>query len=269
MPLLRVLLLLFAIAGTAAAAERAGIVQTVVLNGEDAARGTAIARRGKDLQPFAAMTLYAGDIVYLTSRDSVLSIVFPDNTLREIRGPARIALEGGTQKGGYWDEIWSVFEKIAGNEPEETPATLASKGEGIEVRVAPAGGTILRGADPVVLIWSGGTAPYWISIDDARYKTDTARLDFAIPAGAGKRLRVEIKDERGALARLTLRLADQGPAMPTEIESMPGSQEFRRTAAAAWLARQPKWRLEALRQLNQIKDYEPARKLFAALAEGR
>lgn len=247
--------------GLGLAAERAAYV-------ENATPGSIISRGNQDLTPAILMPLFAGDIVKLETAASVVRIVRGENKIQELRGPGRFTIEPGPASGSFETLSW-IWERIRPPSGDEISPNLVSKGDGIMVPAAPAGGMIARGADPVVLVWSGGKAPYWVSVGRARYKADTPRLDFAIPAGAGKRLRIEIKDEHGAFTRLTLRVADAAPMPPAEIAALPGTVDLRRTAAAAWLARQPRWRLEALRRLSLLKSYEPAQKLFTALAAGR
>jgi hypothetical protein len=266
----RLLIVVALILSTASAhaAERAAVIEVVRLADVDKTSGTAVSRGGQPTPPAVLMPLYEGDVIELKSPQSYLRIIRADNTPQDIRGPARVEISAVPAQGSF-ETFWWLWERIAGKTGEETPTNFASKGDAIVVPAGPAGGTILRDTDPVVLAWQGGKAPYWVIVGDARYKTEMARLDFAIPEGTGKRLQVEIKDEAGAFTRLTLSLTDKAPAIPEDLKSLPGSEEFRRTAMAAWLARQPKWRFEAMRRLAQLKDYEPANKLFDALAEGR
>jgi hypothetical protein len=255
----------------AAAAERAGVIEAVTLKDQDAVSSTVIVRDGKPLRPAVMMPLFAGDIVALASPQSVLRIVRTDDTPQEIRGPTRVTMDRSSAQGGIWDSFWWLWERIGTNEGEETPPNLISKGIGIAVPAAPAGGMILRGPGPVYLAWAGGTAPYRVRVNGVEREAPAAAVDFEIPQDAGKRLVIEIHDATGLSARMTLRLAGEAPAPPAELTSLPGSVEFRQTIAAAWLARQQRgrWRIEAMRRLRPLSTYEPAQRLLTALAAGR
>jgi hypothetical protein len=252
------------------AAERAGYIEAFTLKDTDAARGTVIARAGQDMKPAVMMPVMDGDIVYLSSPASSLRIVLLDGSPLEIKGEARQKIEA-KGRGGMLDTLAWIWDRIAGNETEESPTNLAAKGLGPYVDAAPKGGIILRGPMPVYLAWTGGTAPYLVMIGGKTYETSAANVEFALPGGASNRFVVEIEDAKGASTRVKLRLADRAPTPPGELTALPGSPAFRKTALAGWLARQDqgKWRLEAMRQLRAIKDYEPAQRLLAALAQGR
>jgi hypothetical protein len=254
----------------AAAAERAGYIEAFTLKDKDETRGTVIARAGRDMKPAVMMPVMDGDIVYLSSPASSLRIVLLDGSAIEIKGEARQKIEAKGD-GGALDTLAWIWDRIAGNETEESPTNLAAKGLGPYVNAAPIGGTILRGAAPVYLAWNGGKAPYKVVVGGKTYETPMANIEFSLPDGAGDRLVVKIEDAKGASTRVKLRLADRAPTPPGALTELLGSPAFRQTALAAWLARQGqgKWRLEAMRQLRAIKDYEPAERLLAALAQGR
>jgi hypothetical protein len=257
-------------ATVAAAAERAGVIEAFLLKDQDAVRGSAIARAGQDMKPAVMMPLLDGDVIYLDSPASWMRAVLLDGSAQEVRGPVRRKIEASAAGGDTWDAVWWAWDAIAGNEADESPTNLAAKGLGPVVKAAPTGGTILRGSEPVYLAWSGGTAPYIVSVGDKVYESPAAGIEFSIPANASKHLRVEIKDAKGVSTRISLRLTDQTPTPPAELVSHVASKDFRMTIAAAWLAHQEqgRWRIEAMRRLYRLKSYEPAQHLLAALANG-
>jgi hypothetical protein len=261
------------------AADAAGFIIAYDLKGADLARGTAVIRQGEELRPQLWMPIFQGDTVFI--RDSASSVVL------DMAKDGRIELAGVEQRltigeNGSGDSAWEIVTQIAelfsGEEGEDTPTNLISKGdESLSVPMAVHGlNFIVRDNRPIWIAWRGGKAPYNLAldIDDGRQllgSTAANEAEIGIPDSATDRFAVLIEDSLGKRVRVALALREDTPEMPGDVAKSAAARSAGQAVKAGWLAAQDDgaWRLEAARGLRAMPagDKTTAR-LLSALAKG-
>jgi len=238
-------------------------VVEISLAGDDLTKGTVIVREGAELKPTIWMPLYDGDIVFVRDPKSRVFVDYGAGGRVQIGdGAMRVEITDEMAHGGEtWGLITALGKLFAGDEGEEVPANLISKGDEGTLFVPAANRTpnnILRDDSPVWIVWSGGAGPFKIVLDNNGKTHELATSEvrdirFDIPKDASQRLIVTVTDAKQRSVRVPLRLRDAQPTPPSDLSS--GGQvphDLVPALAAAWLANQDDgaWRLEAARALR-------------------
>ncbi|MFO0993394.1 MAG: hypothetical protein U1E67_15860 [Hyphomicrobiales bacterium] len=246
------------------AADREAVahVVEVELAGEDLAKGTVIVREGTEHKPQIWMPLYDGDIVFVRDPKSRVLIDYGEGGRIEVGSKAmRVTVSAETAHGGEtWGLITAIGSLLAGEEDEEVPANLISKGDDGALQVPGANRTpnnLLRGDQPVWVAWSGGEAPFIVKLEVSGKETvltpsGEREVRFDIPADAGQRVALIISDAGKRNVRVPFRLRDKLPATPADLSKETTPEGLAPTLLAAWLATQDDgaWRIEAARMLR-------------------
>jgi len=276
LPLALVLTLLVAFLHPAAAEPSpAAYITAIELTGKDSAEGTAIRRNGALLAPRLLMALYAGDEVFLREATSRIVIETGDGAEQVIAGGASLTLtDGPAADGGLWDILDTVAEALGGGADETAPDNMMTRddGEGLRIPMAIRGANHLaRTGGPVWIAWSGGAAPFRISVSAGGTVTvqdgvtrREASLD--LPATPSSRIRVKIEDAGGRTETILFRLQDEPPRHAlTRDRGITGE-----IAHAAWLTAvdDGRWTFEAARQLRNANGSPAAAALLARIALG-
>ncbi|MGH6907056.1 MAG: hypothetical protein ACREDX_04265 [Aestuariivirga sp.] len=276
LPLLSLLFASVAVAGQAPA----GYVVSVFLNGDDATAKTSVVREGKELPPKLMMPVYSGDVVFVRDPASRVSLEIGDGETVEIGGNlARYNVQGEIPTG---DDAWSVLTAIGGvlsEEADEVPENMASKGDetGLRVPLAVHGRNFLvKGERKLWLAWQGGTAPFTVSAKFGEKEIPlapaTAReIEVAVPADAGDRLAITIRDAGGQTVTLRFRLRDELPALPDSLKKASPGPSAGTLLTAAWLASlaDGAWTVEAAQMLHRrVPEDQAAARLLARMAKG-
>lgn len=265
------------------AADREAVAHIVEIElaGEDLAKGTVVVREGTERKPQIWMPLYDGDVVFVRDPKSRVLVDYGAGGRVEVGGKAmRVAVSSETAHGGEtWGLITAIGSLLAGEDDEEVPANLISKGEENALQVPGANRTpnnILRSDAPVWVAWSGGAAPF-TAVLDAGGKESALPLNgerdvsFDIPKDAGQRVALIITDAGKRSVRVPFRLRDKLPAPPADISGGNLPEGLSLALLAAWLAGQDDgaWRLEAVRILRNAEGNRPEfKRLGEALLAG-
>ncbi len=267
---MRVLVTFFSIVGfllwhsPSFAVEREAVAHIVEIDlaGDDLAKGTVVVRDGAEHKPQIWMPLYDGDVVFVRDPGSRVLVDYGAGGRVEVGDKAmRVTVSAETAHGGEtWGLITAIGSLLVGEEDEEVPANLISKGaeDTLLVPVANRGpNNLLRGDAPVWVEWSGGTAPFDVTLETAGKKTvltptGERAVKFAIPKDAGQRLALTITDAGKRSLRVPFRLRDKLPAAPAEIAKESANAGLMPALQAGWLAEQDDgaWRIEAVRLLR-------------------
>jgi len=265
------------------AADREAVahIVEVELAGEDLAKGTAVVREGAEHKPQIWMPLYDGDIVFVRDSKSHILVDYGAGGRVEVGGKAmRVTVSAETAHGGEtWGLITAIGSLLSGEEDEEVPANLISKGEESVLQVPAANRTpnnLLRSEAPVWVTWSGGAAPFTIILDAGGGETvltesSEREVRFDIPKDAGERMTLTITDAGKRSMRVSFRLRDRLAAVPAGVESADAPEGLAPALVAAWLAGQDDgaWRLEAVRMLRTADAGKPEfKRLSDALLAG-
>ena len=265
----------------AASREAVAHIVEVELAGEDLAKGTVIVREGAEQKPQIWMPLYDGDIVFVRDPKSHVLVDYGAGGRVEIGDKAmRVRVSAETAHGGEtWGLITAIGSLLAGEEDEEVPANLISKGEEGALMVPGANRTpnnLVRGEAPVWAAWSGGAAPFSVTLEaGGKASVLTAgserEVRFEIPKNAGSRLTLTITDAGKRSVRVPFRLRDKLPAPPSDVVAQAAPDGLAPALLAAWLANQDDgaWRLEAARMLrNEVGSKAEFKRLSDALLAG-
>jgi hypothetical protein len=263
-----------ALAAPALASDREPVAHIVEidLQGEDVVNGTVIVREGTELKPTIWMPLYDRDIVFVRDPKSRVLIDYGTGGRAEV-GQARMRLEisAETAHGGdNWGIISALGELLSGEEGEQVPTNLVSKGDDGTLSVPIANRTpnyVLRSGLPVWIEWSGGAEPFTVTLEaDGKIlplaETKDRLVSFNLPEDGGQRIVLKIVDAMKRSVRVSLRVKDATPSAPTDLASDTTSPELLPALTAAWLARQDDgaWRIEAARLLRNSQDSNAALK---------
>jgi len=253
----------------------------VELAGEDLAKGTVVVREGAEHKPQIWMPLYDGDIVFVRDAKSRVLVDYGAGGRIEVGGKAmRMTVSAETAHGGEtWGLITAIGSLLAGEEDEEVPANLISKGEESALMVPGANRTpnnLLRGEAPIWVAWSGGAAPFTVTLEaggKASVLTPSSEREvrFNLPNDAGQRVTLMITDAGKRSMRVPFRLRDKLPAPPAEVSGGNVPEGLAPALLAAWLAGQDNgaWRLEAVRMLRIADGDKPEfKRLSDALLAG-
>ncbi|MBL8907179.1 MAG: hypothetical protein JNM20_10930 [Rhizobiales bacterium] len=253
----------------------------VELAGEDVVKGTAVVREGAEHKPQIWMPLYDGDIVFVRDAKSHILVDYGAGGRVEVGGKSmRVTVSAETAHGGEtWSLITAIGSLLAGEEDEEVPANLISKGEESVLQVRAANRTpnsLVRDDQPVWVAWSGGAAPFAVALDTGGKETSLApsgerEARFEIPKDAGQRMTLIITDAGKRSVRVPFRLREALPAVPDGISGVNSPEGLAPVLVAAWLAGQDDgaWRLEAVRMLRNADAGKPEfKRLSDALLAG-
>lgn len=253
-----------ALAAPALAADREPVAHIVEvdLQGEDLAKGTAIVREGTEHKPAIWMPLYDGDIVFVRDPKSRVLVDYGEGGRIEVdQTRMRVEISEKTAHGGdTWSIITSLGELLMGEEGEEVPTNLVSKGDDGTLVVPVANRTpnnVLRNSAPIWIEWKGGAEPFTLTLeangkDQPIGHTKDRQAKFDLPKEAGQRLVLTIVDAKKRSVRVPLRLKESLPTPPAGLASDNPSSDLLPALIAAWLARQDDgaWRIEAARMLR-------------------
>lgn len=242
-----------------------------------AADKTPVKRGDEWLAAKLMMPLYQGDFVKLADARSSITLETGEGSDVEIRGDGKLyAVTGHVATGDdAAGVIAAIGSALAGEEPGAAENMASRGGEAISVGVARHGTNLVRaGADVLWLSWSGGTAPFRVSIRRGAAETaamPVAARDITLPLhlNMNERATVLISDAAAGRARVELRGGDEPPP-PAVIAAARG-----RTVAvllrATWLMRQAKgaWRLQAAQLLHaQAARDKAAAELLRKVSQG-
>jgi hypothetical protein len=262
------------LAAPSLAADREPVAHIVEidLQGEDLAMGTAIVREGTEHKPTIWMPLYDGDIVFVRDAKSRVLVDYGTGGRVDV-GQTRMRLEisAETAHGGdTWGIISALGELLRGEEDEQVPTNLVSKGDDGTLTVPIANRTpnnVLRDGSPIWIEWSGGAGPFIVTLeaggkDHPITETKDRLVKFTLPEDAGQRVALTIADAKKRSIRVPLRIRESLPSVPADLAGAATSPELLPALTAAWLARQDDgaWRVEAARMLRNTHDTNVALK---------
>jgi hypothetical protein len=265
------------------AADREAVAHVIEaeLVGEDLAKGTAVVRDGTELKPQIWMPLYDGDVVFVRDPQSHVLVDYGSGGRVEVGGKAmRVTVSADTAHGGEtWGLITAIGSLLVGEEDEEVPANLISKGDDGSLMVPGANRTpnyLLRGEAPVWVAWSGGTAPFSVVLETGGKATaldpsNEREVRFDIPPSAPQRMTLIVTDAGKRSVRVSFRLRDALPMAPAEVSGEKSPEGLAPALFAAWLASQDDgaWRIEAARMLrNQAGGTAGLKRVSDALLAG-
>ena len=219
----------------------AGYVVDVALAGEDAERKTAIVRGGQELVPKLMMPVFEGDAVFLRSPESRIRLELGDGEVVDVGGDlVRYDVKGEIDTG---DDTWSILTAIGGilggNGDVSVPDNMVSRGDdgALAAPIARRGGShVLRGTPQVWLGWTGGEAPFRVSLGKDGGPIEVSERSVSLPLdGQQDRITVVIRDARDHRVDVRLRMVDALPALPADLAARPDSTG-KRLAVAAWLS---------------------------------
>ena len=245
----------------------AGYVVSIALAGEDATSKTAVVRGGAELPVKLMMPVLSGDTVFLRDAASRIRLEMGDGEVVEVGGGLpRFEVKGEIDTG---DDAWSVIAAIGdvlggGDGTPVAPDNMVSRSdEGALAMPLARRGTnyILTDQDGLWLGWTGGVAPFQISIDGnmAMSAVQDRQAAVMLAGGQAERIDVLVQDARGHRVQLRLKRAAALPDLPKGIEAKPPGITGR-LALAGWLtgAGEGAWRLAAAQVLSEVSDREPA-----------
>lgn len=218
----------------------AGYVVDVALAGEDAERKTAIARGGQELPPKLMMPVFEGDAVFLRSPESRIRLELGDGEVVDIGGDLlRYDVKGEIDTG---DDTWSILTAIGGilggTGDVSAPDNMVSRGDdgALAAPMARRGGSyVLKGTSQVWLGWTGGEAPFRVSLGKDGVPSEVKERSISLPLdGQQDRINLVIRDARDHRVDVWLRRTDTLPALPADLAARPDSIG-KRLAIAAWL----------------------------------
>ena len=280
--MLAVFSLLGLLSASAAWAEQApaGYVVAASLAGDDAAAKTAVVREGKELPPKLMMPVYSGDVVFVRDPASRVSLELGGGETVDVGGSlVRYNVSGEIPTG---DDAWSVLTAIGGvlaGDADEVPENMASKGDGASLVVPLAvhgPNLIVKGERKLWIAWQGGTRPFMVMAKTGTKEmpvsaTDAREAEVPVPADAGERLAITIRDSNKQTATLRFHLRDAVPILPDSLKKASPGPSAAALVTAAWLASLDKgaWAVEAAQILHaQANKDQAAGALLARMAEG-
>lgn len=265
------------------AADREAVahIVEVELAGEDLVKGTAVVREGAEHKPQIWMPLYDGDIIFVRDPKSHVLVDYGSGGRVEVGGKAmRVTVSEETAHGGEtWGLITAIGSLLAGEEDEEVPANLISKGDESALMIPAANRTpnnLSRDDKPVWVAWSGGAAPFSVTLESGGKETvltpnSEREVRFTIPKDAEQRMTLVITDAGKRSVRVPFRLRDTLPAPPSQLSAEAAPDGLGPALLAAWLAGQDygAWRIEAARILRNADGGKPEfKRLSDALLAG-
>jgi hypothetical protein len=256
----------------------AAYVTAVELTGADSSEGT-IRRDGALLRPKLLMGLYTGDEIFLREAGSRIAIEAADGVEHVISGAnARFTVADDTVPGdGLWGMLDAVSEAIGGGSDEVIPDNMITRDDGQTLRIPMAvkgANHVVRSGGPIWIAWSGGTAPFRVTISAGETVTLLEGLNerealVDVPSAAKSRFRVKVEDAGGRTDTILIRLEEKRPEPTTGGSAVGGL--MREIAYASWLTRPDggSWSIEAARLLKpRAGGHAAARLLLARIAEG-
>jgi len=268
-------LLLWNVPSFAADREAVAHIVEVELAGEDLVKGTVIVREGGEQKPQIWMPLYDGDIIFVRDPKSHVLVDYGSGGRVEVGGKAmRVTVSAETAHGGEtWGLITSIGSLLAGEEDEEVPANLISKGEESALQVHAANRTpnnLVLGEGPVWVAWTGGAAPFKVTLESGGQEaivtpSGEREVQFDIPKETGQRATLTITDAAKRSVRVPFRLRDKLPVPPSRLSTEAAPDGLEPALFAAWLAGQDNgaWRIEAARLLRNADGGKPEFKRLA------
>ncbi len=273
LPLLA-LLGLFAPAALGEVARPAGYIMAYELKGLDAEKGTVVVRNGAELAPKLLMPLYDDDAVFIRDGASRITLsLAKEGNLVVSGGLMRkdIAGEMGSGDDGF-SIIGQIADILGGEGDDDSFSVLVSKG-GDEPKVPAAvhgRNYVLREGGPLHLDWTGGKAPFQVTIDQGQggeaLQQVAREIDIPLGAIAGSKFAVIVTDAAKKKLRIAFELRKAAPEVPEQVKARDRSGEI----AAIWLAGRDNgaWRIEALRRLQSLPQDKTTAQLIAALEKG-
>ncbi len=275
-----VLSLLGLLSASVARAEQtpAGYVVAVSLSGEDATAKTAVVREGTELPPKLMMPVYSGDVVFVRDPASLVRLELGGGETVNIGNTLlRYNVSGEIPTG---DDAWSVLTAIAGilsGEEDAVPENMVSKGDSLTVPLAVHGTNLIAKAERKLwLAWQGGTGPFRVTAKFGAAEiplpaTDAREIEVPVPAEAGERLAITIRDSTRQTATVQFRLRDATPELPGNLEVAFPGPSANTLVTAAWLASLDKgaWAVEAAQILHaRAEKDQAAAALLARMVRG-
>lgn len=268
---------LFAVPAAAEPAA-AAYITALELKGADSSEGTAIKRNGALLRPKLLMGLYAGDEIFLREAGSRIAIEAADGVEHVISGANARFTVTDVPGDGLWGILDAVSDAISGGTDEAIPDNMMTRDDGQALRIPMAikgANHIVRNGGPIWIAWSGGTAPFRMSVSAGETVTLRDGLiereaSIDLPPAAKSRFRVKVEDAGGRTDTILFRIEEKRPEPPTGDGSSSGGV-MKDIAYAAWLTglEDGSWSIEAALLLKpHASGNAAARLLLARIAEG-
>lgn len=229
---------------------------------------------GHDLTNLAGLKLFApfanGDEIALTNPKSFVVLALAEGEVRVTLSNSPFSLKSATSiEREEWTLISAIGAIFSGDEVEQVPDNMVSRGENLEIPMMAARTNYLdANRRKLWLGWVGGVAPYNVTIEfpnAPQFIAAIAGMDVEINLAQSlpKQVFVSLGDAKGTLKRFRIRSTNTVPVVPIQLGNSP-------LAKAGWLLRQDdgKWRLEAAqllweKALNQNAAERVAKKIAA------
>ena len=248
------------------AADRApsGYVVEMALAGLDAGTKTAIVRDGKEIAAKLMMPVFDGDVVFVRDPESSVTLEFSGGKHVKVdRENMRFTVKGEMASS---DDNWNILTAIAGvfaGEGDQAPENMVAKGDAPKVPAAVRGSNFITPRNSLDLAWSGGKAPYALSlVIDGKEKVLAENIAGASATnviGEGDKpltgkFTIVLLDAAGQTVQIRFRTAETLPRGGPRS----GSSAAGLLVTAAWLTslKDGAWSLEALQMLGQAKAAE-------------
>jgi hypothetical protein len=208
----------------------------------------------------------AGDRVTLPTGGTVL-LRLANGERAELRGPGTSAVPDSPslgKLGAIFGSIPALFddefrlEGTAASRGGETCATTGAESRPIEIPILAPGARIVAGERDLPLAWSGGCAPFVVTlwsgdsklVDRESIEGRQVRLDD-VPLERGH-YELTVVDANRLEGRASLEAVDTGPSLPPELAS--DSTPLGVIAQAVWLSQHEDghWRLESFERLRPL-----------------
>lgn len=240
-------------------ARPASYIVAAQLNGEDARIGTAVVRNNAELPPRLMMPLLANDEVFLRDPTSRIDIEGGNGetiTVGADRMRVKISGEIDTHDS-TWGIIAAIGKIIAGDD-EQAPENMVAKGGDLQVPMAlRSGNLLLHGRRKLWLGWSGGEAPFAVSLSLDGAVTDLASgvagsaADLALPEAMPERFTLVVRDARQHRIPIRFRFSNSPPPASPGTPGKPGTVTAQLAQAAFLTGEQGgAWTVEAAQMLK-------------------
>jgi hypothetical protein len=231
----------------------AAYVVDLALQGEDASESKVVVRDGAEIAAKLMMPLKSGDVVFLRDSGSSMILELGDGeqvTLGESLSRYEVKGEIGTN-----DDGWSILTAVAGvfgDEGEQAPENMVSKGGAVLVPMAVRGSNLITARDKLWLGWTGGKAPYAVLLNSEGRETVFAKDITGLSA------EIEVASSFGGTLpeRFSLVVVDaeqqRAPLRFRVVPDLPAGAPKGLIQEAAWLTAQDNgaWTIEAAQRLT-------------------
>lgn len=242
----------------AAAATPAGYIVEIELAGEDASGKTSVIRDGAELPVKLLMPVFDGDTIFVRDSASRIALELDEGEMVTMGGALlRYNVTGELATG---DDTLSLLAAIAdalgGDDGTSVPENMVSKGDHgiLSMPLANRGANFVeRGDGRLWLGWTGGTAPFQLTVEGQKHPLQTHERAIAapVPETATGRFAASLTDASGHRINLRFRLVDSLPEQPDALP-VDDNRVVQRLAHAMWLfgLENGAWRIAAAQLLD-------------------